>query len=286
MHIVLVGGSGFLGHYLVNELVADGHRCTVLSRHVDRRGAFKLQPGVRLLQADVYDPDSLASIFEDADAVISMAGILNETWFGGKGFRRVHIELVKTIIAACKSSGLERLLHVSALNAGTGKSHYLVSKGRAEELLLAEKGLNTTIFRPAVIFGRGDRFFNRFATLLRMAWVMPLACGNSRMQPVYAGDVAAVMAASREAVWPIVCQSGSENKSKGRFSLRRLADPNRRSSQFGGNITVVFTNLASSRACIPGGSQMSQVRFKQGMLICGQRVFREVKPRRGFPLVE
>ncbi len=194
MHIVLIGGSGFLGRYLVRELVANGHRCTVLSRHADRCGVIKLEPGVRLVQANVYNPDRLGAILGDADAVISMAGILNETGFGGKGFRKVHVGLTEVLIAACKASGLKRVVHVSALNAGKGKSHYLVSKGLAEELLLAEKGLQTTIFQPSVIFGRGDSFFNRFAALLKMTPVMPLACGNSKMQPVFAGDVAAAIA--------------------------------------------------------------------------------------------
>ena len=62
MHIVLVGGSGFLGQFLVHELVADGHTCTVLSRHADRHLSIKLAPGTRLVQADVYDTDALARI--------------------------------------------------------------------------------------------------------------------------------------------------------------------------------------------------------------------------------
>lgn len=196
MNIVLIGGSGFLGKYLVQELGADGHSCMVLSRHADRCGSFKLEPGVELRQADVFDADALNAAFEGADAVISMAGILNESGSGGKGFRRVHVDLPGLIVEACKQSGVRRLLHVSALNAGKGKSHYLASKGEAEAMLRSEKNLQVTIFQPSVIFGRGDSFFNRFAGLLKLSPVFPLACGGSLMQPVYAGDVAAVIASS------------------------------------------------------------------------------------------
>jgi NADH dehydrogenase len=196
MNIVMVGGSGFLGQYLVHELVADGHRCTVLSRYADRRSAFKLEKATRLVQADVYDPGQLARYLDGADAVISMAGILNESGFGGRGFRQVHVSLPELLINACKKAGVRRFLHISALNAGKGKSHYLISKGQAEDMLFAQQDLQVTVFQPSVIFGRGDRFFNRFASLLKLAPVMPLACGNSRMQPVYAGDVAAAVAAS------------------------------------------------------------------------------------------
>jgi NADH dehydrogenase len=195
MKIVLIGGSGFVGQYLVRELAADGHECTVLTRCAVRHREFLLEQGVKLAQADVFSPEQLMDQLAGADAVVSMAGILNESGFGGKGFRRVHIEIVQGIIDACNQAGVDRLLHVSALNSGQGKSHYLQSKGEAEELL-REAGLGVTIFQPSVIFGPGDSFFNRFAFLLRMAPVLPLACPRSRLQPVYVGDVAAAMAAA------------------------------------------------------------------------------------------
>jgi len=195
MRIVLVGGSGFLGQYLVRELGGRGHQCTVLSRNPARCRGFSLLENARLEQADVYDADALAGVFKNCDAVISMAGILNETGFSGKGFERVHVELTGAIIQACKQAGVSRLLHISALNAGKGDSHYLRSKGQAEEMLLGETNLHTSIFQPSVIFGPGDAFFRRFADLLKIAPVLPLACAKSKMQPVYARNVAEAVAA-------------------------------------------------------------------------------------------
>jgi len=196
MRIVLVGASGFLGRYLLNALVADGHHCVVLSRAAVRHGNIGLVPGVELVQADVYDADALVAQVKGADAVVSMAGILNESGRGGKGFHKVHVETVEAIIKACGQAGVTRVLHVSALHAGKGSSHYLKSKGEAEGLLTKAGSLNVTIFQPSVIFGRGDRFFNRFAVMLQLSWVMPLACPKARLQPVYAVDVAAAMAAA------------------------------------------------------------------------------------------
>ncbi len=196
MRIVLVGASGFFGRYVLNALVADGHKCVVLTRAAERHGDMVMRPGVELVQADVYDADALACQFEGADAVVSMAGILNESGGAGKGFHKVHVEITEAIITACGQAGITRVLHVSALHAGRGSSHYLKSKGEAEELLNKAVGLKVTIFQPSVIFGRGDSFFNRFATMLQLSWMMPLACPKSRLQPVYAVDVAAVMAAA------------------------------------------------------------------------------------------
>jgi len=196
MRIVLVGASGFFGSHLLNTLVADGHHCIVLTRSAARHGDITLLNGVELVQADVYDPDVLTAQFEGADAVVSMAGVLNESGRAGKGFHRVHVELVEAIIQACRRSAVSRLLHVSALNSGQGSSHYLQTKGEAEKLLSNADELNVTIFQPSVIFGRGDRFFTRFALMLQFAPVLPLACPKAKLQPVYAGDVAKAMNAS------------------------------------------------------------------------------------------
>ena len=196
MRIVLVGASGFLGRHLLHTLTGDRHHCVVLTRTAQRRSTTAMLPGVELVQANAFETGALAEQFAGADAVVSMAGILNEGGRGGKGFHRVHVELVGEIIKACQKTGVRRLLHVSALNAGKGSSHYLKSKGEAEALLLASSDLDVSIFQPSVIFGRGDEFFNRFAAMLSLAPVMPLACPNARLQPVYAGDVAAAMLAS------------------------------------------------------------------------------------------
>jgi len=152
-------------------------------------------PGVQLVQADVYNPEVLAGCFTGADAVVSMAGILNGS---SEDFRKVHVELVESIVSACQKSGVSRLLHLSALNAGKGNSHYLKSKGEAEAVLRAAEDLNTTIFQPSVIFGRGDNFFNQFAGMLKLAPLLPLACPKARLQPVFAEDIATVMTASLE----------------------------------------------------------------------------------------
>ncbi len=195
MKTVLIGASGFLGRHVLQALSADGHECEVLTRQPSRRRELQLIPGVCVRRADVFDVAELVARLEGADAVVSMAGILNERGRRGHGFRRVHVDLVAGLIEACERAGVGRILHVSALNAGRGESHYLQSKGEAERLLLASE-TGVTLFQPSVIFGPGDSFFNRFAGLLRLAPVLPLACPDSRLQPVYVRDVARVMAAS------------------------------------------------------------------------------------------
>ena len=195
MRIVLLGATGFVGHHLLPQLAAAGHDCLVLSRYPMACRELSLIPRVQLKKTDVYDADRLAESFEGSDAAVNMVGILNESGRNGKGFHKAHVELTERVIEACRTAGVGRLVQVSALNAGKGRSHYLISKGEAEERIRAATDIASTIMQPSVIFGEGDSFFNRFAALLKVAPVMPLACPDARMQPVWVGDVAAAVTA-------------------------------------------------------------------------------------------
>jgi NADH dehydrogenase len=198
MRIVLLGATGFVGHHLLPALADAGHRSVALARSPQRCRELTLIPGVELRRVKSFEPEMLAPHFETADAVINLVGILNESGRSGKGFYRVHVELVEHVLEACRVAGVKRLMHVSALNAGKGNSHYLVTKGEAETRLRGATDLDVTIIQPSVIFGRDDAFFNRFAALLRLAPVLPLACPDARLQPVWAGDVAKAMTLALE----------------------------------------------------------------------------------------
>jgi NADH dehydrogenase len=188
--IVVLGGTGFVGSHLIPRLASQGLSITVLSRNRERHRELAVLPTVRVVSANVYDPNVLAAHFKDTDAVINLVGILNESGFDGAGFRRAHVELTRLVIDAMKAAGVSRLLQMSALRAGEGESWYLKTRGEAEAQVKAS-GLDWTIFRPSVIFGRGDGLFNRFATLLKLSPVLPLARAEARFAPVYVGDVCA-----------------------------------------------------------------------------------------------
>jgi len=193
MRIVLLGATGFLGHHLLPLLSSVGHECLVLTRYRPACRDLVVLPGVTVKQVRSWDTGKLTGLFEGADAVINMVGILNEKGRNGDGFRKVHVDLLKTIISSCKAAGVRRVVQISAVGAGAGESHYLKSKGEAEQILRAEDQIDETIIQPSVIFGRGDDFFNRFSTLLKALPVLPLACPQALMQPVWVGDVAALI---------------------------------------------------------------------------------------------
>ena len=110
-----------------------------------------------------------------------------------------HVELPQAVVAACRATGVKRLLHMSALGADpAGPSEYLRSKGIGEQAVLAAEDLAVTVFRPSVIFGPDDRFLNMFALLSQFFPVLAVPGKDARFQPVYVGDVVRAMLAALE----------------------------------------------------------------------------------------
>lgn len=192
--VCVLGGTGFVGYQLVAGLNNAGIHARVLTRRRERHRHLLVLPYVELIEADVHDPAVLRRQFADRDAVINLVGILNEKGHRGEGFRHVHVDLAKKVLEACKHCGVRRLLHMSALGAdqNRGPSHYLRTRGEADNHLhtFAAPEIALTSFRPSVIFGRDDSLFNRFAGLLSLAPVFPVACPQAKFAPVYVGDVA------------------------------------------------------------------------------------------------
>jgi len=188
MNVMLLGGSGFVGGHLARRLSRDGHRITVVTRHAPSARRLKIIPGLKLMQFNPYDVERLTLELDGHDALINLVGILNESGRDGSGFKRANVDLVRGAIEACKGAGIRRFIQMSSLRAGEGESHYLKTRGQAEELV-RDSGLDWTIFRPSTIFGPDDSFLNRFATLLTISPMLPLARAETEFAPVYVGDV-------------------------------------------------------------------------------------------------
>lgn len=191
--ICILGGTGFVGRHLAARLNRLGYRLRILTRNREKHRPLLVLPLAEVVEADVYDVPALKTQFQGCRTVINLVGILNEHGHSGNGFRKAHVELSRKVLDACKQSHVEQLLHMSALHADAarGPSIYLRTKGEAEDYLHTFHGkVHVTSFRPSVIFGPGDSFFNRFARLLKLTpWVFPLACARSRFAPVYVGDI-------------------------------------------------------------------------------------------------
>jgi uncharacterized protein YbjT (DUF2867 family) len=197
--ITVFGGSGFLGRHVVRALAKRGYRVRVAVRRPDLAG--HLQPlgrvgQIHAVQANLRYPASVEAAARDAAVVINLVGILFER--GRQNFEAVHTFGAEAVALAASAYGA-RLVHVSALGADPGAlALYGRSKAQGEQLVLAAMP-EAVVFRPSVVFGPEDDFFNRFASLARFVPALPLiGGGHTKFQPVFAGDVAAAIAAAVE----------------------------------------------------------------------------------------
>ena len=202
--VTIFGGSGFIGRYLVRHLASQGWRVRVAVR--DTQSAAFLRPAgnvgqISLMPVSISDQASVAAAVHGADAVINLVGILYER--GKRTFQKIHVDGAANIAKAAAAAGVKRLVHMSALGADQNSpSSHARSKDAGE---MAVRGIfpGVTIFRPSVVFGTEDGFFNMIG---RMAQLSPAivfftntnphapAGGGSKFQPVYVGDVVEAMA--------------------------------------------------------------------------------------------
>ncbi len=203
--IVVLGGSGFVGRHIVHQLCAHGYEVKVLTRRREDAKHLTMLPNVLVEECDVFFESAFNRAIRGSDVVINLIGILHES--GRNTFDRIHAELPRRVAQACRAQGVPRLLHMSALQAAPdAPSAYLRSKAAGEAALRevaqdgAKDALQVTMFRPSVIFGRGDSFFNLFAALARLMPVLMLAKPQARFQPVFVEDVAQAFVASLDRV--------------------------------------------------------------------------------------
>ena len=193
--VTVYGGSGFLGRHVVRELARRGYRIRVAVRRPELAG--HLQPlgrvgQIHAVQANVRYAPSVEAAARDSDVLINLVGVLYER--GKQKFDTVHRFGAEQVALAAAAHGA-RMVHVSAIGASEkSSSHYARSKAQAENLVRAAVP-NAIVMRPSIVFGQEDNFFNRFASLARIAPALPLIGGGQTLfQPVFAGDVALAVA--------------------------------------------------------------------------------------------
>jgi len=189
-NITVLGGAGFVGSCLVAKLDEAGYKVKVISRRRDAAKHLILLPNIQVQECDVMDNHAFKEVLKGSDAVINLIGILHEG--GNNTFEKVHHQLPRRAAQYCEELGINRLLHMSALHANNhAPSQYLRTKASGEAAINEfSKKLAITIFKPSVIFGRGDHFLNLFAHLVKFLPIIFLAKPEAKFQPIWVEDVA------------------------------------------------------------------------------------------------
>ena len=188
--ITILGGAGFVGSSIVAKLDQLGYQVKVLTRRREAAKHLILLPNVQVIDCDIADNHALKNALKGSDAVINLVGILHEN--SKNSFEKIHHQLPRRVAQMCEELGIARLIHMSALQASiNAPSAYLKSKAAGEAAVNEfSKKLNITIFKPSVVFGRGDSFVNLFANLVKYLPVIALAKPNAKFQPIWVEDVA------------------------------------------------------------------------------------------------
>jgi|UPI000363427F NADH dehydrogenase len=185
--ICVIGGSGFVGRSIVRQALAEGHQVRIACRHPENARRMWVD-GASTAQVDICTGKGLDAALAGVDCVINLVGVLFER--GRYTFSEAHVEGTKRVINACKQAGITRYIHMSALGVdGNHSSDYGRTKHAAEQAV-RDSGLDWTIMRPSVIFGREDDFFNKLDAMSRLLPVFPVIAGETYFQPVWVEDVA------------------------------------------------------------------------------------------------
>ena len=196
MRVAVTGATGFVGGYVVNELLRRGHAVRVLVRGDASRSRFN-RP-VESAPGDITDPASLDAFASGCEAVVHLVGIIHEK--GGRSFDQIHRQGTENVVVAATRAGVRKYVHMSAMgSSASSASEYGRTKAMGEEAVKRSK-LDWTILRPSIVFGPGDGFVSLFAKIIRLnpGFIPVIGPGTVKFMPVSVRDVARLFADALE----------------------------------------------------------------------------------------
>ena len=194
--VTVFGGTGFLGHRVVDRLREAGATVRVASRHAEhgRRLFGEDSDALHSIAADIHDDVSIERALIGAHAAVNAVSLYVER--GDATFQTVHVTAAERVARQVRKAGVQHLAHVSGIGSDPrSSSKYIKARGEGEEVVRAAFP-DVALIRPAVMFGRGDAFVAPIARLLKRLPIYPMfGQGKTRLQPAFVDDVAQVIAA-------------------------------------------------------------------------------------------
>ncbi len=187
---LILGGSGFVGKSIIENLLNKGAKVAVLTRNSNKIKPLKVlfhSGQLEIIQGNIFEDGLLDFLIEDKYAVINLCGILYEN--RKDEFNIIHNSLPDMISKLCKKKKVKKFIHLSALGVSKdSSSNYSKTKALGEESI--KKNLKSSIIlRPSIIYGNGDNFFGLFSKISKFAPFIPIIGPNTMFQPVYVNDV-------------------------------------------------------------------------------------------------
>jgi len=196
MKIAITGASGFVGRHLTRQLASEGHELVLLARGVDRRDPSAIHlPQAHFVQVGLSDPAALAQAFAGCDAVAHCAGINRE--IGRQTFQRVHIEGTRNLVEAARAAGVKKIALMSFLRARPNcGSPYHESKWAAEQII-RNSGLDYTIVKAGMVYGRGDHMLDHLShSLHTLPFFATVGVKEKPIRPLAVDDLVHILRAA------------------------------------------------------------------------------------------
>lgn len=196
MRIAITGGTGFVGRHLARALVERGHEVVLIARGVDKRDAsIRNLTHATFAPIGADDEDKLAAAFAGCEAIAHCAGINRE--IGSQTYQRVHVEGTRNVANAAKRAGVKKILVLSFLRARPDcRSGYHESKFAAEEIVRGS-GLDYTVIKAGVIYGKGDHMLDHLSHALHTFPVFGLVGLREKpVRPTAVEDMILILVAS------------------------------------------------------------------------------------------
>ena len=192
--ISVIGGSGFIGNYLIDKLLELGFYVKIISRKPIAKNNF--YPSAKLgqyslINCNICDEKKLETVIEGSFCVINLVGVLEDK--KKNSFNSAHIKGSESIMKSCKKHNIQKLIHISAIGVDKNKtSKYAITKFLAEKNI--KKVQNSLIIRPSIVFGYEDKFLNFFANYAKFSPFLPLiGGGRTQFQPILVSDLVQII---------------------------------------------------------------------------------------------
>ena len=194
--ISVIGGSGFIGNYLIDKLLELGYYVKIISRKPSSKKSF--YPSSRLgqyslINCNICDEKKLDKVIEGSFCVVNLVGVLEDKKMNS--FNAAHIQGSESLMKSCIKKNIQKLIHISAIGVDKNKtSKYAITKFKAEKNI--KKVRNSIIIRPSIVFGYEDNFLNFFANYARFSPFLPLiGGGKTQFQPILVSDLVQIIIA-------------------------------------------------------------------------------------------
>lgn len=193
--LLITGATGYIGRHLVARLVERGERPRCLVRDIKRAERILPADKVELVLGATTQPASLAAAVRNIETIVHAAFVTaDHKQVVSNEYEKTNVEGTANLIRAAKAAGVKRIVEISGLGTKPDKpGSYMQGRYLAEKMLV-DSGLDWTIIRPSVLFGKDAPFIKGLADLIRTAPVLPLIGGGKTMfQPIYVEDVITVI---------------------------------------------------------------------------------------------